>query len=225
MKATGSYMFAKTAALAALGSLALITACETRMPTAAEVADMDVAAVEKTAVRFEVAGVNSGDVIYEVDGQVVTAEEARAIAPDAIATVDVRKDAASGHARISIRTSASGSAAVTGGEERVIVIRSPSGGEASGDSTARVVIRRNSGGEERSGGVHLISPGASGADPAILFIDGVRVDPARMRTLRPEQIEKIEVIKGEAAVARFGDPDAAKGVIRITTKPAAAPGS
>jgi beta-lactamase regulating signal transducer with metallopeptidase domain len=220
VKATGSYMFARTAALALLGSVALITACEMRMPTATEVADMDVAAVEH--LRWEVVGATSSNITYEVDGVVVTAEEARALAPTAIATVDVSKEAGTGEARIRIRTSAAGEA---DGAERVMLIRSGGDGEARADSTARVLIRHSSGGEGQRAGVRMITPGATGAEAAILYIDGVRVDPARMRTLRPEQIEKIEVIKGEAAVARFGDADAANGVIRITTKSAAAPGS
>jgi hypothetical protein len=165
-----------------------------------------------------VVGANSDNVTYEVDGRMVTAEEARAIAPNAIATVNVTKDGASGHARISIRTSASGEAS---GEERVILIRSAGEGEASNDSTERVLIRRSSGVEGQPSGVHVIAPDRAGAEPAILFIDGVRVDPSRMRTLRPDQIEKVEIVKGEAAVARFGD----RSVIQITTKSAAVPSS
>ncbi|CAN5705860.1 hypothetical protein BH23GEM8_BH23GEM8_04910 [soil metagenome] len=220
MKATGSYMFARAAALGVVGVLALITACETRMPTAAEVADMDVAAVEH--LRWEVVGAKSDNVTYEVDGRMVTAEEARAIAPNAIATVNVTKDGSSGNSRISIRTSASGEAS---GGARVIVTRSAGEGEAPNDSFERVMIRPSRGVEGQPSGVHMITPDRAGAETAILFIDGVRVEPSRMRTLKPDQIEKVEVIKGPAAVARFGDPNAAAGVIQITTKSAAPPSS
>jgi TonB-dependent SusC/RagA subfamily outer membrane receptor len=37
--------------------------------------------------------------------------------------------------------------------------------------------------------------------------------------MSPESIEKIEVIKGEAARALYDHPRAANGVIIITTKP------
>lgn len=53
----------------------------------------------------------------------------------------------------------------------------------------------------------------------LVFIDGERVerDGPRLGDLRPEEIESIEVIKGPAAERLYG-PEAADGVIRITTK-------
>jgi len=54
-------------------------------------------------------------------------------------------------------------------------------------------------------------------DGALVFVDGVEVEDGIPATLRPEDIDRVEVIKGEAAAAVVGQR-AAKGVIRITTK-------
>jgi hypothetical protein len=62
-----------------------------------------------------------------------------------------------------------------------------------------------------------VAAGAPGGEQPLVFIDGARSDAAAMRALGPERIEKVEVIKGPAAVQRFG-PEAAAGVVQITTK-------
>ncbi len=59
----------------------------------------------------------------------------------------------------------------------------------------------------------------SGAQP-ILYVDGVRVDGDRDEALQgvePDQIDRIEVIKGDAAKGDFGS-EARDGVIYIYTK-------
>jgi hypothetical protein len=203
----------RTGVLTMLGALALFTACEARMPTAAQVESMDVAAVERQAAVFAV-GENMEGAVYYVDGVQVTAEEARALMADRIARVEVTKQGHDGPATIRISTAEPGSEAAAalrsegevGHEERVFRLR-----------TERSV--------DGAGGERMIRiRGAEGtdADVALLFIDGVRVDPSRLRSIRPDDIERIEVIKGETAVERFGDPEAARGVIRITTKAGAA---
>ena len=68
--------------------------------------------------------------------------------------------------------------------------------------------------------------GSSGAKP-LVFIDGVRMEPdawegsggspGRLASIDADDIERIEVIKGADAVARYG-ADAAAGVILIFTK-------
>jgi hypothetical protein len=51
----------------------------------------------------------------------------------------------------------------------------------------------------------------------LMFIDGVVVPATIMRALGKQDIERIEVIKGPAALAQFGEPGRA-GVIHITTR-------
>ncbi|MDE0473770.1 MAG: TonB-dependent receptor plug domain-containing protein [Gammaproteobacteria bacterium] len=55
--------------------------------------------------------------------------------------------------------------------------------------------------------------------PPLIFVDGVEVEggTAALSSLNPDDIESIEVIKGEAAAGMFGDRGE-RGVIRITTK-------
>lgn len=58
------------------------------------------------------------------------------------------------------------------------------------------------------------------AEP-IIYIDGVRVDRPRdeaMKQLDPDRIDRIEVVKGDAARLQFGS-EARDGVIQIFTKP------
>ncbi len=58
------------------------------------------------------------------------------------------------------------------------------------------------------------------AEP-IVYIDGVRVNGDRSglsKLVSPDQIDRIEVIKGDAAKERYGS-EAANGVIQIVTKP------
>jgi outer membrane receptor protein involved in Fe transport len=52
----------------------------------------------------------------------------------------------------------------------------------------------------------------------LIYIDGVRSSRAEMGLLKPDQIESVEVIKGERATSLYSDPAAAKGVIKITTR-------
>ena len=57
------------------------------------------------------------------------------------------------------------------------------------------------------------------AEP-IVYIDGVRVNGDRSgwsNLVNPDQIDRIEVIKGDAAKERYGS-EAANGVIEIVTK-------
>jgi TonB-dependent SusC/RagA subfamily outer membrane receptor len=51
----------------------------------------------------------------------------------------------------------------------------------------------------------------------LLFVDGVKTDPAAMSKINPNSIESVEVIKGAAAAQKYG-AEGANGVIVITTK-------
>jgi outer membrane receptor protein involved in Fe transport len=60
-----------------------------------------------------------------------------------------------------------------------------------------------------------VAPGATQADP-LIYVDGVRVgEPPQ--DLSPDEIERVEVVKGAAAIELFGD-EAVGGVIQIFTK-------
>ena len=51
----------------------------------------------------------------------------------------------------------------------------------------------------------------------ILIVDGKTVESSSLNSISPESIESIEVMKGEAAKALYGEAGA-NGVIKVTTK-------
>jgi TonB family protein len=56
-------------------------------------------------------------------------------------------------------------------------------------------------------------------DAPLIYVDGVRVDESALARFTPDEIERVEVLKGEAAEAAYG-PEASSGVVRITLKEA-----
>ena len=56
--------------------------------------------------------------------------------------------------------------------------------------------------------LNLDEPG----DPPLIYVDGVRVDQSVLDRFTPDGIERVEVIKGEAAEAAYG-PEASAGVV------------
>jgi hypothetical protein len=213
-----STRFSRTGVLRAgafglLGAAALLVACDTRMPTAADVEQMDVAAVEAQAQRFRLLGPETENVRYFIDGAEVSAVEARGFLADRIAQVEVVRATGETTARIQLRSrdnevEVHGSDHSNGSAADVRVLRIPQEGEIG--TGARVFVRRQ--GEP---GVNSIP---AGEFAGLLLIDGVRVEPTELRNLRPDRIERMEVIKGQAATEIHDDPRAAQGVIRITTK-------
>jgi hypothetical protein len=84
---------------ATLGGIAVLAACGSEMPTAAEIEALDAAQVE---LQAQLLGIESTE--YYVDGTQVSAEEAKALAADQIAVVEVRRGMADGGGVIHIQT-------------------------------------------------------------------------------------------------------------------------
>ncbi len=59
------------------------------------------------------------------------------------------------------------------------------------------------------------------ASQPLIYVDGIRVAGGNMPELSPDVIERVEVIKGEAAVELYGE-EAANGVVQIFLKSSAA---
>jgi hypothetical protein len=74
-----------------VATAALASACETPLPTSAEIERMDVADVEARAGELALSG--GGSTTYFVDGKQVTAEEARALGGDRIERIEVTRGA------------------------------------------------------------------------------------------------------------------------------------
>jgi TonB-dependent SusC/RagA subfamily outer membrane receptor len=55
------------------------------------------------------------------------------------------------------------------------------------------------------------------ATAPLIFVNGVEADTAYLRKLDEKTIESVEIIKGKAALARYGER-AQKGVILVKTK-------
>jgi hypothetical protein len=60
--------------------------------------------------------------------------------------------------------------------------------------------------------------------PLLFVVDGVRLQRDQVPNLTDDQISAVRVIKGHAALERYG-PDASYGVVLITTKAMTAPHS
>lgn len=213
-------------ALSALSAVALVAACESRMPTSSEIEALDATRAEATARQLNVI---TQDVVYTIDGRVVPAAEARALDPADIATVNIVKGTGATD-RIAIVTregaaAAPQRAATAPGADAVVTVdgRAATAAQARAINPADVAtvnVERGTGGADR---VSVITrDGASqtarvGAAPIVL-IDGVRRDAAALNALRADQIERVEVLKGDAARRLFSEPEASRGVIRVTTK-------
>jgi hypothetical protein len=54
----------------------------------------------------------------------------------------------------------------------------------------------------------------NGKDP-LFIVDGIKVKKGEIKKIAPDDIDKIDILKGEAAIKQYNSPD---GVILITTK-------
>jgi hypothetical protein len=180
----------RTALLGAVILVAGMAACEARLPTAAQIEEMDVAAAEAALRDLRVAQVER---IFEVDGREVSEAEALAIPSDRLDQVEVIRGEREGSSTVRIRTrppSTSSTRITTGGSGVAV------------DADEVTLVAR---------------PIGSGDGEPLFFLDGEQVATSAIRGLTPDRIEGIEVLKGDAAVKRFGAA-AAGGAILIRTK-------
>lgn len=185
-------------ALGAAALVAVLAACEARVPTSAEIEKADVGAVQKSLAAVPGDGITE----YRVDGKVVTEAEAKALPADRIATMDVRrtKEAPSGATRsvVSIMTTDRLPAKTADGTPLRVRVDSSVTIRATGPEALRI---------------------RDGSAAGFTLIDGVRATAESMKALSPDDIVTVEVLKGAAARTRFpNEPDAAGGVVIITTK-------
>ena len=188
---------ARGATLAALALGATLAACEAALPTAAEVDRMDAASATERAQRMKMLSADDTLTTYSIDGVAASAEQANLLSPEQIASVEVRKADGHGEVRITTRAyaEANGLAMPEAGTRLRMRVQGPVGDTVEFPLESR----------ERT-------------FTGLILIDGVKADQAAMRALSPDRIESVEVIKGPAAMQQHPDPEAANGVIRITTK-------
>jgi beta-lactamase regulating signal transducer with metallopeptidase domain len=196
------FTLVRTGALGAIAMLSIVMACEARLPTSAEVDKMDVASAEKAAVQAKLLDEKAAQqVVYKVDGVVVTAAEAHAVSSNRIASVSVTK---------------SGAASVKGDGTAFTVVDVSTADSSKKGVPMKIMFKKGAqeGTIETEHGTLTSSKGFTG----LLFVDGVLAPAGSLATLSPNEIASIEILKGEAATKVSTDPAAANGVIRVTTK-------
>lgn len=196
---------------AAVAALAVVVACEARVPTSAEVQAMDVRGAEQ-ATGIKTAMPDMANARYYIDGVRSTAEQAHALPADQIASMGVQHLGVNGPpVAVYIQTTgatlvaAKEAAAATSGLRELhtkIHTALSRGGDLSTAS------------EKRDDGIAFGSEKFTG----LVFVDGVRSDLTALKTLGPNRIASVEVLKSAAAIKEYSDPAAKNGVLRIFTK-------
>ena len=219
------------AAVAALSALALLgTACATELPTAAAIDEMDVTTAQvqaeraglltpRTTAGMLVPRTAEGSPLFVVDGVITTSEAARSIEPGEIRSIEVIKAQAAlttygeqaRHGVVEITTHAVPGATASREARKA----------ASGETVTEMTVIGTREPVVVRGSIVRFEPD-TGADRPLIVVDGVIADASfSLNSLAPESIERIEVLKGEAARHLYESPRAANGVVRITTKPEA----
>ena len=201
----------------ALALVAVLAACEAKMPTQDDVTSMDAASAERVASalqmeKFKADSEQATKTMYIVDDKRVTAKEAREIAADRIATVNITKaQTPDGVGIINIHTK-------SGGVDTVRFKVS-----ASAEQAEKLARERHAQGyrEIPDGGDRMARSSQEKKFAGLIYIDGVLAGDGALSRLNPKDIATVNVLKGEAARAQYGDPAAANGVIQITTVHAA----
>lgn len=178
-----------------LAATLLIAACESRLPTAAELDRMDVASAEKQA--SPVGLLSEVPVHYLVDGKRVDAQVAKALKPSDISSITVVK-----------------SMGGTPGEIRISTL--PDAGL--GVAPSRVGVLGEKRADQITPSVRVAQAADKSAFAGLLIVDGVIVNASVLKTITTNRIASIEVMKSAAATSRYSDPRAADGVILVTTK-------
>jgi hypothetical protein len=224
---------------------ALVAACEARMPSAADVQQMDASSAEHAARAIGALVRSDSGVVYTVNGTHVSAAVAHAIKADRVASIDVLR-CHSDSVTVHYVPGTAPSAAAAGCSAGLIAITTRNAVDSIvGDNLAVFMtplsIQVPAGGTVAPPSA-LWRPAPIRAQPVVVsdsadashagpmyMLDGVKISERRARSLvfdangnmtvpQGSTIESIEVIKGGAARQIYADPQAANGVILITTK-------
>jgi hypothetical protein len=182
---------------ALVACLALVAgACEEALPTTAEMERMDVAALE---ARARAGSSVASRTVYFVDDQPVSVEVGHSMTGERIVRLEMSR-------------------APAGQGSIVRIYTSPHAHD--GDPEGSVRFRA-----DESPPLHALIDAATAearmATPdrfaGLLVIDGDIADRAALARLRPDDIDKVVVMRGVAAVRIWNDPRAANGAVAITT--------
>lgn len=197
------FALARGGVVGALALVAVLTACEAKMPTSGEIDKMDAASAERAAVKLSMLK-SSDSLAYIVDDKRTDLAAVNAIPANLIGTIEVKKGAGGG--TITIRTKKDTLATDTFLE--------------SGRNEASLVKGRRLSTIRKDTSIAAVVKNANlPSKTPLLYINGVKSPASAMGTLVKEDIESVEVLKGSGAAAYVNDPDAANGVIVIKMKP------
>ena len=184
----------RTGVLASAAALALLAACEAKVPTGPEIQAMDAASAGRAATQTRMFAKSELDsAVFYVDGKLVDSKTANSLTPNQIATIDITK----GGAQPIIRIGTNGEAADPRAE-----------GSARLQMSVHEPVRKT----------EISSVTADPANQPLIMIDGVKADDAKLKALDPRNIESIQVIKGAKALTMSSEPAAKNGIIQVTTK-------
>lgn len=199
--------YLRTLSYLAIVSTVAIAACESHVPTAADISGLDAASAETNARKASI--IADQPVTFYVDNVKVSADSAHAIDAKNISSIRVTKRSQlSGGDAIWItvpdsqyRIRALDTVVADGSHPKTLSIRMRTpqpGGAAPGQPG--VVVRQK---QPFSG---------------VVMIDGVVSDLAAMNSIDPSKIASVDVFKGPAAMQQSSDPRAKDGIISITLK-------
>ena len=223
------YPLARVLVTGAFASLAVLAACEAKLPTSDEVDRMT--ASSATAAAGRVAMIDTAKVVYFVDGREVSKADADKLSAERIASVNVTQQGtqSGGVVRIVTRTPVPGDSApkrmmytrtdptrvtfVTPGDTVTLLAD-----KLAAEARPRTGLRVVDGMGEPLGDRDAASTPKRTGFAGLMIVDGVITDPVAANSIAPDQIVSVDVIKGAAATAQYSDPRAANGVIKITTR-------
>jgi len=214
----------------ALGALvavvAIVTACESKLPTSAEINAMDAASAAKQASDAKL--VDESRAAYVVDDKKVSEEVAKAIPAGDIAEVRIVGKSGGGAGEIRLRTKGVllekplDSAAILERKARgeLVTVQGMPLVVEERRAVPGVLLRKTPGDPATIEVPRTPMQGTQlkTAFDGLLVVDGEIVANGALDRINPETIATVEVVKGSAAKARYSDPRAANGVIVVTTK-------
>ena len=223
------YPLVRVLATGAMASLAVLAACEAKLPTSDEMDRMT--ASSATAAAGRLAMIDTTKVIYYVNNDVVSKADADKLAAERIASVRVSQKGAQSGGEVWITTRDASDILATAGygkdsalsPTRVTFTTPGSTRTLSADSRAMApgdtfTIRLKHADERNATQVPTGDMKPRTGFAGLMIVDGVITDPAIANSLAPDQIVSVDVIKGASAREQYSDPRALNGVIKITTR-------
>ena len=226
--------------LCGLGTLLVLAACEAKIPTSAEIAQMDVASAEKSAAEVGYMRTPANDrTDFFLNGVPVSAERARAIEAKDIGSIEiVRSELPTGRDTIFVTsadrmkrpatTADSLEAARFGGSEYSFQRKKIA--EASGEKLVAHVEAERAAERMRTadGALMLKTPlppeplrmKVRGGDPPIILIDGKRATEAQLAALDEKNIAAMAIYKDRERLHLSRDQ---KEELRVTSDPSGVP--